>query len=44
MVIGVGALCLALYKLSDVVLLIFGAVLVGVAMRAIAKSLHSERP
>jgi len=42
MVIGVGALCLALYKLSDVVLLIFGAVLVGVAMRAIAKSLHSE--
>jgi len=42
MVFGIGALCLALYKLSDVVLLIFGAVLVGVAMRAIAKSLHSE--
>jgi predicted PurR-regulated permease PerM len=31
-----------LYKLSDVVLLVFGAVLVAVIMRAIARPLHAE--
>jgi predicted PurR-regulated permease PerM len=39
---GVAALALALYKLSDVVLLIFGAVLVALLMRAIARPLQAE--
>ena len=36
-VVGIAALAAALYQLSDVVLLIFGAILVGVVIRALAR-------
>jgi predicted PurR-regulated permease PerM len=41
-VFGLGALALALYQLSDVVLLVFGSVLIAVLMRAIARPLQAE--
>jgi predicted PurR-regulated permease PerM len=39
-VVGIAALAAALYKLSDVVLLIFGAILVGVVIRALARPIQ----
>lgn len=41
-VIGLGAFALALYQLSNVLLLVFGAVLVAVLMRVIARPLQTE--
>ena len=39
-VVGIAALAAALYQLSDVVLLIFGAILVGVVIRALARPIQ----
>ena len=39
--VGIAALAAALYKLSDVVLLIFGAILVAVVVRALARPIRA---
>ena len=41
-VVGIAALAAALYQLSDVVLLIFGAILVGVVIRALARPIQNR--
>ncbi len=40
--IGIAALAAAVYRLSDVILLIFGSVLVAVVLRALARPIRLE--